>query len=472
VAERSVEKIRPERAASGIDLLVLEGNDAGKRFTFDGAEALIGSAVPADGIELCDPSILPRHAVLRTHGDKWMIELLDPLAPPLRINDRERARGTVRPGDRVKIGRVVLEITEHAGMSLRGILQSGRRRRHVAELDRPDTDRSGSTLIPAVSDDADASGTLLRPISRVAIDRGHLTVLQGAHLVARSRFELDAEVTTLGRSVGADIQITDRGVSRAHAELVWEDGALVLMQKSPTNFTFVNGDRVTVSRRLVEGDKIQIADVLVLQVEGLPKRSSADPGPNSFGDLSKAMEARLRLERQIEAEFLRRGSMLDVDVAGSSEMKQPGTAPAHIILSFERFRDFVANTVREFGGKVLNSNGDELMCFFEDTYGAVRAGSAILQRLGEFNRTQNLLPKPFRFRIGIHTGDCLVDLVNGRAFSPLVDLAGHLQKEAPVNGLLISADTLAVLPAGMPFEPAGQIARHSMATYRLTSFLD
>jgi len=474
LAEVSSTPSPEEQAASGIDLLVLEGNDAGKCFTFEGHEVLIGRSLPpGSGIELSDPTISERHALLRMHRGQLMIELLDPLQSPLRINDLERARGILRPGDRLTIGRVVMQVRTRAGLSLTGILQprgssSGQLR---PDLRTPPSDLEESTLVPRPQEEPDGCQTLLRPISIVSANHGHLNVLQGAQLVSKPRFELDRDVISIGRAHGSDIEVADRSVSRSHAEFVWEDGSLLLMQKSPANFTFVNGERVTVSRRLHEGDKIQIADVLLLQVEGLPKEGSAAPAPASFGDLSSAMEARLKLERQIESEFMRCGSMLDVDVAGSSEMKAPGTSPAHIILSFERFRDYVANTVREFGGRVLNSNGDELMCFFEDTYAAVRSASAILERLDDFNASQNLLSRPFRFRLGIHTGDCLVDLVHGRAFSPLVDLAGHLQKAAEVNQLVISEDTLAVLPKGLPFEPAGELERHRLRYYRLTSFL-
>ena len=58
---------------------------------------------------------------------------------------------------------------------------------------------------------------------------------------------------------------------------------------------------------------------------------------------------------------------------------------------------------------VLNSNGDELMCFFESTPNAVEAGTAILGRLDAFNGSENELDSPFRLRIGIHTGASLLD---------------------------------------------------------------
>ena len=450
---------------ASIDLLVVAGADAGQRFTFDAPEGVIGSQPPegvSGSIRLSDPSVARQQARLWWEGRELRLSHLEGATLPTRINGVARGHAVLVPGDRIEVGNVVLEVCPHEGTSLASLLQP------VAAA--PDPRKQGAPEA-AFLDDQDACTTVVRPIPIAPLPlRGYLTVLQGGHALGERRFELRGDVITIGRGKGSQIEVRDRGVSRQHAELVFEGGTLVLVQKSPANFTFVNGERVADSCTLRDGDKIQIADVAVLEVGGLSQAGARTAG-SSFGGLSHAMEERLRLERRIEAEFLRRGSMLDVDVAGSAEMKQPGTNPAHIILSFERFRDFVANTVKEFQGVVLNSNGDELMCFFEDTYNAVRSGSAVLQRLADFNRVQNLLKRPFRFRLGIHTGDCLVDLVNGRAFSPLVDTAGHLQKQADVNGMLISHETFVALPPGLPFEPAGELARSGIAVYRLAAFL-
>jgi len=466
------------------DLLVVEGDDAGRRFTFDATECVIGRSPTSEGcvIALSDPSVDPEQVRLRWLGRDLILQQLDGARSRTLVNGKPRARGAVELGDRIQLGSVVLELRSHEGMSLSSILASVQ-----PEPTAPRAAKAGPSRpanIPGMSadfgsgsfdsDGDDACNTLLRPVAVVPQAlRGHLEVMQGAAVLRHSRYELRGDVITIGRTRGSHIEIPDRGVSRQHAELIFADGTLTLVQKSPSNFTFVNGERVTASRVLRDGDKIQVADIVVFEVGGLaPTAPPTAQRTASFGDLGKAMEERLRIEHQIEAEFHRRGSMLDVDVAGSSEMKQPGTPAAHIILSFERFRDHVANTVKEFGGIVLNSNGDELMCFFENTPKAVRSASAILQRLPDFNRQQNLLPRPFRFRIGIHTGDCLVDLKNGRAFSPLVDLAGHLQKHAEVDGLLISQATLDALPGTWPFEPVGELGQDKIKTYRLTSFID
>ena len=90
-------------------------------------------------------------------------------------------------------------------------------------------------------------------------------------------------------------------------------------------------------------------------------------------------------------------------------------------------------------------------------------------QLVEFNARENLLARPFRVRQGIHTGSSFVDRVRGVAYSPVLDVAGHLQKHAPVDGLLVSSDTLACLPETMRFSAVGEVGREHVTAHRLES---
>jgi pSer/pThr/pTyr-binding forkhead associated (FHA) protein len=297
---------------SSIDLLVIAGAHAGQRFTFDSPEGVIGQAPPvgvSGSIRLSDPSIAPEHARLHWTGGELVLEHLAGASMPTRVNGVPKQRAVLVPGDRIEMGAVVIEVREHEGASLAGIL------------------RPLSPAASAAADEDDACTTVVRPLPLAPQPlRGQLTVVQGAHAVGERVFELRGDVISIGRGRGSHIEVRDRGVSRQHAELVFEEGTLTLIQKSPSNFTFVNGERVIDSRTLRDGDKIQIADVAVFEVGGLAKGAPSRPS-TSFGDLGRAMEERLRLERQIEAEFLRTGSMLDVDVAGSSEMNRKARRP-------------------------------------------------------------------------------------------------------------------------------------------------
>ena len=85
-----------------------------------------------------------------------------------------------------------------------------------------------------------------------------------------------------------------------------------------------------------------------------------------------------------------------------------------------------------------------------------------------WNVRENLLEREFRVRIGVHTGRSAVDLASGVAYSPVLDVAGHLQKNAPIGGVLISATTHAELGTDVEgLEPGAPLARENMSTWVL-----
>jgi class 3 adenylate cyclase len=121
--------------------------------------------------------------------------------------------------------------------------------------------------------------------------------------------------------------------------------------------------------------------------------------------------------------------------------------------------------VDEHGGQVLNSNGDEVMAFFESADAALAGGRAILARLPAWNAAENRLGSDFRVRIGIHTGRSPVDLQRGVAYSPVLDGAGHLQKAAPVGGILLSKSTYDALTSRAGIVAQGIATRDGIEAY-------
>ncbi|MCX5744387.1 MAG: GGDEF domain-containing protein [Proteobacteria bacterium] len=69
----------------------------------------------------------------------------------------------------------------------------------------------------------------------------------------------------IGRAQKAEVRLMDDGVSRNHASVRFEGEDLWLDDMASRNGTFVNGERLTEPRRLVEGDKIQIGRTTVLR---------------------------------------------------------------------------------------------------------------------------------------------------------------------------------------------------------------
>lgn len=70
-------------------------------------------------------------------------------------------------------------------------------------------------------------------------------------------FELNTQVTLLGRGTDCDLRLVDNGVSRHHTEIRVEDNDASLVDLGSTNGTFVNGEQVQ-RVRLVDGTRISL----------------------------------------------------------------------------------------------------------------------------------------------------------------------------------------------------------------------
>lgn len=136
-------------------------------------------------------------------------------------------------------------------------------------------------------------------------------------------------------------------------------------------------------------------------------------------------------------------AFLSIDLKGSTAMKI-GQSPAAIDYSFTAFRSFVMEILDRHQMFDLTWAGDGGMGLFESAQDAVKAALELLRNIAVFNREQNKLPSAFEPRCGIDWGEVFTDPRRPlpETFSPVADFAGHLQKEASANGLLISEAVL------------------------------
>ena len=482
---------REEREPTGpvMELVVVAGADAGSQFTLEGDEVLIGRGHPASGqthvIRLDDKSISRKQAWIRRDAVGTSIEHIPTAANPTLVNGAEISRARLSAGDRIELGRVAIDVRAREGMNLSGLTQimEGATRDPVSSglvLRRPA--RSPAST-PGSSDDTTLTSTRetgtheaavalsdTTEVRPVEVELGELRLVRGVDGLLGETWSIGLGTTSVGRGDDVDIRVPERGVSRLHAEIELAGRSLVLVHRSATNQTFVNGFPIQGRTELEDGDEIQLADRVAFRVELAGAARPVERGMQSASGLSQRMEYKLDLEREIE-EFNVMGSFLDVDVVESRLMKGGGEKAEHIIVSFDRFRGYVSRLCEEFDGQVLNSNGDELMCFFESADRALLAASAILERLPAFNRDANLLGKPFRFRLGAHTGVSLVDLDAGIAYSEVLDIAGHIQKQAAPDTLLMSQQTLESVRKDLPVTEVGELAGDGGPLYRLDRFL-
>ncbi|HZX43557.1 MAG TPA: FHA domain-containing protein, partial [Myxococcaceae bacterium] len=87
----------------------------------------------------------------------------------------------------------------------------------------------------------------------------------------RREVPLDRDEITIGRREDNLVQLPERNVSRRHARLTCQEGAVVLEDLRSANGTRVNGVRITGPVPLGDGDLVRIGDYgVALRPDGVP----------------------------------------------------------------------------------------------------------------------------------------------------------------------------------------------------------
>jgi len=79
--------------------------------------------------------------------------------------------------------------------------------------------------------------------------------------------ECVGDTLTVGRLGDNDVALDEASVSSRHAEIVAQDGAVVLRDLESTNGTFLNGEQITGEHPLHEGDEIYFGGVRAVFME-------------------------------------------------------------------------------------------------------------------------------------------------------------------------------------------------------------
>jgi FHA domain/zinc-ribbon domain len=97
----------------------------------------------------------------------------------------------------------------------------------------------------------------LAPLEEIGMEGPALIVRAGGGR-AGEHFTPQGERTTIGRSPDCDIFLDDVTVSRRHAVLVGREGEFYVEDQGSLNGTFLNRQRIDSSRRIEDGDELQI----------------------------------------------------------------------------------------------------------------------------------------------------------------------------------------------------------------------
>ncbi len=175
-------------------------------------------------------------------------------------------------------------------------------------------------------------------------------------------------------------------------------------------------------------------------------------------DSEKAREELLRRYREIESALKasprKRCVFLAVDVVGSTRMKS-GESEANIAATFQAYEELLKKVFDQFAAWKQAWTPDGVMVCFLQADLALGAAQRILQSLRAFNEADNKLRTPFQVRCGINEGEVPIfeDSKLEKIADQVIDVAGHLQKQAPPDTLWVSEPTYQLFTEKSAFRP-------------------
>lgn len=156
--------------------------------------------------------------------------------------------------------------------------------------------------------------------------------------------------------------------------------------------------------------------------------------------------------------FAREVAFLAIDVVGSAGMKA-GEDPSAIQYDFEEYRKLVERIFRARGALKTAWTPDGVMACFAHVEDACQSGKDVIKSLKVFNREVKVSKADFAVRCGVNAG-----LVYFDDATPLetisdrvIDVAGHMQKHAEPNTVLVARKVIEPLRQLEEFTHTSQV---------------
>ncbi len=231
---------------------VLYGRNEGKDYPIDRDGAYLGRDELADVPLRGDPNVAPRHAEIRVQAGYY--ELV-PHAPMLLNGQPVAAPVALSDGDMLQIGGFQLQFQLREGQAQRAPRDAAR-----APLPPPpptppgvcpfcgqpqDPVTGACACTPIVTPSAPTTPAAYAPSASGTAVVAQATALVGLDgALAGQRIAIPPAGLTIGRETDNALVVPDLSVSRHHARLAIENGALVVYDLNSTNGVYVNEQRV------------------------------------------------------------------------------------------------------------------------------------------------------------------------------------------------------------------------------------
>lgn len=181
-------------------------------------------------------------------------------------------------------------------------------------------------------------------------------------------------------------------------------------------------------------ENVKPGSKLDIELENTLRSAESGRGVNRQELLRVFAETKKKLDA-----FGREVAFLAIDVVGSANMKA-GEDPSSIQYDFEQYRGLVERIFRARGVLKTAWTPDGVMACFAHVEDACQAGKDVIKSLGVFNREVKVSKADFSVRCGVNAG-----LVYFDDATPLetisdrvIDVAGHMQKHAEPNTVLVA----------------------------------
>jgi pSer/pThr/pTyr-binding forkhead associated (FHA) protein len=241
---------------------VLYGRNEGKDYPIDRDGAYLGRDELADVPLRGDPQVAPRHAEIRMEGGGYV---LVPLAPMAVNGQPVSAPVELHDGDLLQIASFQAQFQLREG-------QAARAPRDVARSPLPPPPPTPPGVCPYCGQRQDplTGACACTPVALPApttpsypsAPTGGVAVAQATALVgiegalAGQRIAIPPTGLTIGRETDNMLIIPDPSVSRHHARIAFENGALVVYDLNSTNGVYVNEQRIS-KQSLRAGDIVR-----------------------------------------------------------------------------------------------------------------------------------------------------------------------------------------------------------------------
>jgi class 3 adenylate cyclase/uncharacterized protein YggT (Ycf19 family) len=136
-------------------------------------------------------------------------------------------------------------------------------------------------------------------------------------------------------------------------------------------------------------------------------------------------------------------AFLAIDVVDSTGMKRD--EDKHIAAyDFDRYNEYALSCLKENGVVKFATTPDGIMSCFRTVDSAVNAAVSLLNKLEHFNAHEKQMKQDFQIRCGINAGFVYIDdqIPLEQVTDRVIDIAGHMQKQAKPNGINIAATAI------------------------------